>query len=84
MVVGGIIALLVFGLPLATIGLYIASILDHKDIRSRKTVEVPPEAETSASEVTRRRNNQLLIAYGRDLGGLPDHPIRQPKKNLSW
>jgi hypothetical protein len=83
LIVGGIVALCVFGLPLATIGFYIASILEHKDPGPRPVVGALPEVDTSASELDRRRNKRAVIIYGRNPGSPANQPIaRHPRMRI--
>jgi hypothetical protein len=63
MVVGGFVALFFLGLPLAIIGLYIASTLDRRNAR-------PPEGVTAAREPSASATNhggekRRRIIYGR-------------------
>jgi len=63
MVVGAFVALLFFGLPLAIIGLFIASTLDRRDLRPPEGMAQATEASTvGTSHASDRRRR---ITYGR-------------------
>ena len=68
MVVGAFVALIVFGLPLAIIGLFIASTLDRRQGRFDEGFKASPEPTTSASSMRHDSNKRRRIIYGRYTG----------------
>jgi hypothetical protein len=68
MVVGAFVALIIFGLPLAIIGLFIASTLDRRQGRFDEGFRASPEPTTSASAMKHDSNKRRRIIYGRYSG----------------
>jgi hypothetical protein len=61
-VVGAVIAVVLFGLPLAIIGLFIVSVLDLRNARPDQNTKTLPKA--AGSEVDHSRANWRPIIYG--------------------
>ena len=65
MVVGAFVALIVFGLPLAIIGLFIAGILDRRNATSPDDFKASPEPAVSASATNHGGDKRRRVIYGR-------------------
>jgi hypothetical protein len=64
-VAGMILALVLFGLPVAIIGLFFASVVDRRNARPDQAIMSQPKAASSASEVNNGGRNRGAIVYGR-------------------
>ncbi len=65
MVVGAFVALIVFGLPLAIIGLFIAGILDRRNATSPEDFKASPEPTVSATAMNHGGDKRRRIIYDR-------------------
>ena len=68
MMVGAFVTLIVFGLPLAIIGLFIAGTLDRRQGRFDEAFKASAEPTTSASAMKHDSNKRRRIIYGRYAG----------------
>jgi hypothetical protein len=62
LVVGAIVGLILIGLPVAIIGLFIASVMDRRNLKPDQNTAISPS--TSVPEADTGRGNRRVITYG--------------------